>query len=204
MKIILTLLLSLTLFLISACGTRVPFVAKKPLSDAALVYIYITNEIASDESSTSDPYYLVRINNKRVDGKIRSGEYMSFDLKPQAIKISTTRDALVEHTLNLELKSGETYYLKVRGNLDNDAFEFIKVSSEIGLKEIIKTGLAGSTAVEEDSIITAFVSSDEDKEVETSQKLSKSDEIKKAYKMKAEGMITQEEYEKLKAEILAK
>ncbi len=201
MKIIQILLLSLALLLITACGKRVPFAAQEPLQNAALVYLYVSQDVGSDEEAL-DSYYKVRINNKKVDGKVRSGEYMVFNLKPNATTISVTRGAIIEQALKLQLQAGETYYLKVRGNLENDAFKFIEVSNSVGLNEIAKTGLAGSMAVEEDSIITEFVGSNEEKDAESSHQLSKTDEIEKAYKLKERGIISDEEFQALKTNIL--
>ena len=57
-------------------------------------------------------------------------------------------------------------------------------------------------AVEEDSIITEFVGSNEEKDAESSHQLSKTDEIEKAYKLKERGIISDEEFQALKTNIL--
>ena len=201
MKNITLFLLTIVLLLVTACSSRVPFAPKEPLKDTSLVYLYVSSDESSGEEM-SDPYYSIRINNKLVEDKIRSGEYIAFNLKPNITSISIIRGAIEEKTVQLELKSSQTYYLKARVNLYNDAFDLVEVNKTIGSKEIVKTGLAGSTAVEEDNILTELISSDKDKKEESSQTFSKTDEIKKAFKMKEEGIITEQEYKTLKAEIL--
>jgi len=185
MKIIKILALSLLLMLLTGCGSRVPFKAQEPLENAALVYVYAPVYVSSD-NSTTDIDYVIRINNKQVKQRIAEGEYMVFNLKPQQISISATKKQIQEYEINLYLKSGEIYYLKIREN-SGDSFDFIEVEKALATKEIAKTGLAGSTAVEKDDIVTEFIGSD--KEDQSTKKLSKTDEIEKAYKLKEDGVI---------------
>ena len=78
---------------------------------------------------------------------------------------------------------------------------------------MIKTGLAGSSVESEDNIINVFT--DEPKEeaiivapitqsAPTVSKASKMDEIQKAFDMKEKGILSDEEFNTLKAEILAR
>jgi len=192
-------LFSVILFLLTACAGRVPFKAQEPLADSALVYIYVSSDVGDNES-VSDSYYRFYINNKLAKEKIQSGEYIALNLKAHPIKISVAKAAFEEHSQNISLMAGVTYYFRVKSNLDNDAFEFIQVSDSIGAKEIVKTGLAGSTAIDEKNIITEYVGV---QEKETIQKMpSKADEIQRLYDMKEKGIITQEEYKTLKAKVI--
>ena len=225
MKTIKILLLLLTLLLISACGDRVPFKAQEPLENAALVYVYVSAEVSTDESAYESDYN-IRINNKRTMQRIKEGEYVVFNLKPQPINISATRKQIEEKVLNLDLKAGQIYYLKIKENLSAGAFEFIKVENSLGSKEIVKTGLAGST-VDENNFLTELISPKEEKSAEVkaatsvvapvaiptttpvpatqvSQNISKTDEIQKAYDMKEKGIISDEEFQALKTNILTK
>jgi len=191
--------LSLAL-LFASCGSRVPFVEKEVTNDSALLYIYASKNLG-DTEETSDPLYTLKLNNKRLEQKIRMNEYVVYYIKPSSVKLSAIRASIEEHSVTLELKAGQTYYLRVDGNLDNDNFSLTQVENSIALKEIKKTGLAGSTDIEEESIVTEIIT---DKNDQQKHAPSKSDEIKEAYKMKVNGLITQEEYNKLKTEILAK
>ena len=191
-------ILFITLF-IGGCGTRIPFTEKTISKENALVYIYVSNDLGTNES-ISDSYYKIKINSKNLKQKIRMNEYMAFEMKPNNTTISVIRAAIEEKTIVLDLKSGNIYYIRLDTNLDNDAFSLTQIDSKIASKEIQKTGLAGSIAVDENEIISEVVDSEKNK----IKNLSKSDEIKKAYKLKTDGILSEKEYSKLKAEILAK
>jgi uncharacterized protein DUF2846 len=230
MKIIKILLLSLILLLLTGCGNRTPFKAQEPLENAALVYIYTTTSVTSDEN-TNESDYSIRINNKPVMQRIKSGEYMVFNLKPQPMTISTTKKQIDEKVLNLDLKTGQIYYLKIKDDLDDGSFAFHKVENSIGSKEIAKTGLAGSSEESQENIITEFVNPKETESVEVkptvapatavvpvvvpqasapapaasaAAPVSKTDEIMKAYEMKEKGIVSDEEFKALKTNILNK
>ncbi len=156
MKIIKTLLLLATLLLVTACGNRLPFKAQEPLENAALVYIYATTSVTSDDT-TNESDYSIRINNKPVMQRIVQGEYMVFNLKPQPMTISATKKQIEEQVLNLDLKTGQIYYLKIKDDLDGGGFEFVEVKNSLGSKEIVKTGLVGTSVDSPENIITEFV-----------------------------------------------
>jgi len=191
-------ILFITLF-IDGCGTRTPFTEKTISKENALVYIYVSDDIGENES-ISDSYYKIQINSKNLKQKIRMNEYLAFEMKPNNIKISVTRAAIEEKTITLDLKSGNIYYIRLDTNLDNDAFTLTQIDPKIASKEIQKTGLAGSVAINKNEIITEIIDSGKNE----TNNLSKSDEIKKAYKLKTDGILSEKEYSKLKAEILAK
>ncbi|MEA3330679.1 MAG: DUF2846 domain-containing protein [Campylobacterota bacterium] len=231
MKIVKILLLSLILLLVTACGNRVPFKEQAPLENAALVYVYVVEDITSSED-TQVSNYSIRINNKRYLERITEGEYLAFNLKPLTIDISATRGQVEEHKESVTLEAGKIYYFKI-DKLDGGDFSFERVSLAIGSKEITKTGLAGSMVEDESNIITEFVNPKEDEDVHvkavapvqsrpqtvapvavpvsttasvTPKRVtaSKMDEIREAYDMKKEGILSDEEFKALKAEILAK
>ncbi len=199
MKLIKLFLLFPILILLTACGSRISFIEKEPISNASLVYLYQLNDVSNDDD-IANTYYTVYINDKRVDDKIRSQEYMFFYLKPNSTTISIKRAAFEEKSITLDLKQGNIYYLRVKDGLDNNEFEVIQVKSSIGLKEIQDTGLVGSVLINKDEVITETI----DTENKNKNNLSKTDKIKEAYKMKVDGLITDEEYKELKAQILAK
>lgn len=200
--------------LISGCGSKVPFKAQEPLPEAALVYVYVA-ESYGDTESISYQSYSLRINDKRVAERLRAGEYTTLDVKPNPIKLSATREQIEEKSINLDLKAGETYYLKIRDNLSRGAFEFEQVSKEVGAKEITKTGLAGSMINDIDNTLTELVGTDKAQENQvvgtrgevkaaTVAPASKVDELEKAYKLKEKGALSEEEFKTLKSQIISK
>lgn len=222
MKILKTLLLTATLLLFSACGNKTAFKLQEPLQKAALVYVYAKVKLDSTGNSNRGEYSL-RINNKPVMQRIKDGEYMVLNLKPEAMTLSATRDQIQEVVLDLDLKEGETYYLKVIDSQDGSAFNFVKVASSEAKKEIATTGLAGSFEESVDNIITEFVNpkSSESMEVKAiapvpvvtqapatrpiqTAPMSKTDEIMKAYELKEKGIIDEQEFKTLKTNILNK
>ncbi len=206
-KILLTVVAAL---LLSGCGSKVPFKAQEPLAGASLVYVYAVESYGGVES---DAYqnYTMRVNDKRVGERLRGGEYITLDLKPSQVKLSATRAQIEEKSLNLDLKVGETYYLKVTDNLEKGAFSFEHVSKDTGAKEIIKTGVAGSMIDDIDNTLTELVISDkadENLEVKPQSQIktpvSRVDELEKAHKLKEKGIISEEEFKTLKSQIISK
>ncbi|PHQ65727.1 MAG: hypothetical protein COB99_02315 [Sulfurimonas sp.] len=228
MKTVKILLLTITLLLITACGNRTPFKKQEPLENAALVYIYAELKVSADDSM-SDSEYNIRINNKPVMQRIKDGEYMVFNLKPQPMTISATKKQIQEEVLDMNLKTGQIYYLKISDNQEGNTFEFIEVKSSIASKEIAKTGLAGSMEESPENIITEFVNPKNTESMEVKPTaapativapvvipqasvpapaavapMSKTDEIMKAYGLKEKGIISDEEFKALKTNILNK
>ncbi len=204
-KILLTVVAAL---LLSGCGSKVPFKAQEPLVGASLVYVYAIESYGDVESDTYQNYTM-RVNDKRVGERLRGGEYMALDLKPSQIKLSATRGQIEEKSLNLDLKAGGTYYLKITDNLEKGAFSFEHVSKEIGAKEIVKTGVAGSMVDDIDNTLTELAGSDkaeQNVEVKPQQQVqaSKLDELEKAHKLKEKGIISEEEFKTLKSQIISK
>jgi hypothetical protein len=131
--------------------------------------------------------------------------------------------------LDLDLKAGQTYYLKIVDSQDGSAFDFVKVQSSEAKTEIALTGLAGSSEESPENIITELLNpktNDESMEVKTAVvpavvpvnsqtpvvrqtpiqvvPMSKTDEIMKAYEMKEKGILSDEEFKTLKTNILDK
>lgn len=203
MTILKNLLLLFSLLLLSACADKVPFKEKQPLEDSSLVYIYILDAVGSDDS-VLDGKYAIRIDKKRIKQKIDQGEYMVFDMKPSALTISATKKEILEKTMSLDLKAGRIYYLKIVDAMDGDEFEFVEIDNAIAIKEIAKTGLSGSS---KEDVITQIIKKDDETPPLDAQKqdeISKTDEIQKAYDMKEKGIISEEEFQTLKNNILDK
>ena len=227
-KIVTVVGLLVVSLLFVGCGSKAPFKAQEPLENAALVYIYVPQSVGTEESMGGSDYS-VRINNKRYLERVRGGEFISFNLKPQPMTISITRAQIEEKVLNMDLKAGQTYYLKVSENLAGGKFDFEMVDNAKGSKEIAKTGLAGSSVESRENIITEFVTGsksakEEDMMVQEqpapvqaapqpvvyvqsavkAEPSAKMDEVQKAFKLKEQGILSDAEFQKLKTEILSK
>ena len=230
-KIVTVIGLLVVSLLFTGCGNKVSFKAQEPLENAALVYVYVTQNVGTEESMRSSDYS-IRINNKRYLERIRGGEFISFNLKPQAMTISATRAQIEEKVLDMDLKAGQIYYLKVRDNLDGGKFDFELMDNAQASKEIAKTGLAGSSVESPENIITEFVTGsssvkEEDMMVkqqpapvqaapqpvvyaapapkaQPSAPSAKMEDVQKAFKLKEQGILSDAEFQKLKTEILSK
>lgn len=210
MKKIKILISAVVLLLVSGCANKVPFNESTPLENAAVAYIYMPNYSELVEGSSSKNF-TIRINDKSLEGRIKSNEYMVLDLKPQKIKFTATRDSVEEKSVTLDLNAGETYYLRIRDNLQNGAFSFEHITKDIAKNEIAKTGLAGSILEDVNSVLTELVGTSEAKNEEpkvvqtsTIKSTSKIDELEKAYKLKEKGALTDEEFKTLKSQIISK
>ena len=207
MKKTLVLILTTIALLFTACGSKVPFSAQKPLPDSALVYVYFPQHVATDESSHESSYNLY-FNDRRVNETIFVNEYMPFQVKSGKVKITLSRKQIEEKSILLDLKSGTTYYLKIQDNLSGNNFDFVQVNKNVGLSEISETGLAGTSVSDEDNIINIFTDTPKKEPKVASSKAtteaSKIDKIQKAYEMKEKGILSEDEFKALKSEILAK
>ncbi|MEA1955872.1 MAG: SHOCT domain-containing protein [Campylobacterota bacterium] len=237
-KVLMTLSLVVMSLVFTACGSKAPFKAEKPLPEAALVYIYVVDGVSdNDEASHND--YNIRINGKRYLERIESGEYMVFNLKPNATLLSVVKSQIIEQHIKLNLKAGDINYLRVTDNISYGEFAFEQVSPQEARAEISKTGLAGSNVEDPDNIITELMGTEDSQDssivkaktdaipavseaeidaiiekklasrgvssaVPAYIETSKLDKIKEAFEMKKQGILTDEEFKTLKAEILAK
>ena len=206
MKKSLILILATISLLFTACGNKVPFSLEKPLPESALVYVYFPQHVSADEASHESAYNIF-FNDRRVMETIYVNEYMAFNVKPEQVKISITRKQIEEKIVNLNLQSGKTYYLKISDNMVDNQFDFVRVDRRIALSEITTTGKAGTAVSSPEYIVNVFT--DEEKEVATTPTAavptkSKTDELVNAAKLKEQGLLTDDEFNKLKSEILAR
>ena len=232
MNIFKALLIVAIMLLVTGCGTKVPFKAQEPKDGAALLYVYVVDSI-SDDDSMQDSKFKLRINNKNVAGVIEAGEYKIFDMKPDTILVTAVRKQIEEMHLKLTMQAGKTYFLKIKSSSYGEAYEFEEVSASEGQSGIALTALAGktgiditayvpdyagSTAGEQDGVIAvpSMTEAEIDAMIEkklgerviaptvvTTPKVSKMDQIEKAYQMREKGILTDEEFSKVKADILA-
>ena len=212
MKKLTIFLLTTLLLILSACGSKIPFKKQEPLENSALVYIYLPSNVGTSDSDNSSDYN-IRFNGRRVMERISSDEYMAFNVKPEKVTVSVVRKQIEEKSIALDLKVGQIYYLKILDNLDGNNFDFVRVNKRVAYPELAKTGLAGSSVENEENIIDVFTDTPKEEAVVVApvtqsapavSKVSKMDEIQKAFDMKEKGILSDEEFKALKAEILAK
>ncbi len=198
---ILKLLLPLSILLIVGCGKKIPFKEQDTLKNSALVYVY-AKQTTSNEDDVILGKYMLRVNDKTIGIVLEEGEYTPIDLKPSSSTLlSATKGALITKDITLDLKAGDIYYLRAVSKSGGD-FTFTKLDSSKALPELRKTVLFGSDAEDENEVL---IKKDENKQIdkEIAPSQSKSQKIRDAHLLKKDGIITQEEFEKLKAEIFA-
>lgn len=193
----------------SACGSKSPYVERKPLEDAALVYVYVVSQSGVSDNNR-DHAYKIKVNGKNVEGYVKADEYMALDLKPGNVEVTATRADVEAQSIKLELKAGDVNYLKIKSYSDAFAkFDIIKSQSIVAKKEIAKTVDATSKNIIEQEIesTTIFAEKKEpvkEQSVVVQQSLSKTDELEKAYSLKEKGIISEEEFKTLKSQIISK
>ena len=167
--------------------SKTPFKVQETLENKALVYIYVKTPEGLNDSNRY-PKYSIKIDGKYVDGEIDHEEYIALNLDSADIKISAIRATIEVQSLKINLKAGSTYYLRIKSFSDDFAkFNFEELPKNIAFEEILST---------------QNVTPKEEEKVQVIQTLSKSDEIQKAYDLKEKGILSNEEFEKLKADIL--
>ena len=233
MKALKIVVLASVLLLMVACGSKIPFKKQQPLENAALVYVYVPDTVTAGEDTQTYTYSLC-INNKKYQDRITEGEHLSLNLKPITLDISATRSDVEEHKLRVSLEAGKIYYFKIQKHDDlSFTSERVKNSvalaeiAKTGLagsmvddtSNIITEFVNPKEDKKEDLLVKPTLSTQPPKAqsitpppvvtptTTTSTKrvtASKLDEIKKAYEMKKEGIISDDEYKTIKSEILAK
>ena len=193
--------LILTAFIFTACADKIPFTPSKSFQNSALVYIYVPNEVTSSDTTDSTASYKLKIGNEPIKDYIEDGEYMVFHIKPSNTTFYATTNSILTHSLQIDLKKGKTYFLKIAKLEDNSGFTFERIQKNKALKEIANTGLANSVKIDKKTINTNILQETPKKTTQTDSKI---EEIQKAYKLKEQGILTEDEFNKLKKEILSK
>ena len=241
-KIILPLVLVLSMLFVSCA--KISFVEKKPVSNAALVYVYsVEDPEASDIENVTK--FKVFINGKSTNGFIKAYEYNTYDLKADKIILTTARDYLERQSITIDLEAGKTYYARVQSyGIGFRKFNFDLVEASVALEELRTTNLAGKYDTSKNELTeligmgtsdnpelikntknnsTPSSMSEEEVNAMIDEKMSnmknfkqttsnvansvtgsKLDDIRNAYEMKKQGVLTDEEFKAMKAEILAK
>ncbi|DAB29702.1 MAG TPA: hypothetical protein CFH84_07790 [Sulfurimonas sp. UBA12504] len=202
--ILVTILLSI---FFSACS-KVAFEKQSPLENAALVYVYVVPDEGIN-MTTRVSTYKIGVNGKKTEGSLKVAEYKAYNLKPGMLTISAFRGDIEEQKVDIELSAGKTYYLRVKSFADDFAkFEIKRVNANLAYEELSNTTLAGEY-VKEDNIISELIlpKKEEASVVVAPQPVytkSKTEELQNAAALKQQGILSDEEFNKLKAEILSK
>ena len=190
-----SLLLISTLFV--GCAKQ-PFQEKKPEPKAALVYTYVVEDDGVNDTDRN-PCYKVHLGEEYTNDCMNVGEYMAFDVKPGNVDFNIARANIEIQTVSFNLVAGETKYLRIQSFSDDFAkFNVVDTEPSDALNELKHTVLVGSY-VKKDIGPSKLIAPKEDSRV-----VSKSDELEKAYKLKEKGILSEDEFNKLKSEILAK
>ena len=196
-KIFLLIPLFVITLLLSACSKQL-FVEAKPLQNNSLVYIYV-----AEDSFVSDIVpnhcYSISVDNKTEASCIKLGEYMEIELKSAKIELNVARSDIEKHSLTLLLEKNKNSYVKIQSHSNSFAeFTLQELKADLALPELKYTQIG--TPVKENQKRMKRV----EHQMQNINSFSKSDELEKAYKLKEKGILSQEEFNKLKSEILAK
>lgn len=196
-KILITLSVILISTMFLACAKQ-PFTEKQPEPKAALVYTYVVDDDGMNDTNRL-PCYKVHLGEEYTNDCMNIGEYMAFDVKPGQVDFNIARANIEIQTVSFDLTAGETKYLRIQSYSDDFAkFSVTNMDAIKALKELDKTVLVGSY-IKKELAPSKLLAPKEEKKV-----LSKADELEKAYSLKEKGILNQEEFDKLKAEILNK
>lgn len=194
-----TLLISMIL---TGC-TKTPFKKEEPLKGSALVYVYV---MAGNSINDTDKvsYYEVEINGHLMEDKIYPEEFLKYNLSSNQVEISVLRNQIEKKSIQLNITKGKTYYLRAMSQDDGfGKFEFELIPNVQALKEIKQTRYAiPEEGKPLDILVTKEKVEEEAKKEQLTASKSKTEKIKEAHDLKKDGIITQQEFEKLKAEII--
>lgn len=193
--------------LVSACS-KTPFHESSISNNSSTVYVYVQTQESVNENMY-DPCYKIAINDELLKECVEIDEFIELkNLQPQFVDVTAIREDIDRKKLVLNLEASKTYFLKIQSHSQLiGQYDFENVTRDVALKSISTMSMANPPKKEDDGILNFLVQSDKaPQEVSnlTTTPASKIDEITKANEMREKGIISDEEFNKLKAEILAK
>ena len=194
--------LSLPILFLSC--SKVAFQKQNIANDSALVYVYVEQDDGINDTSRNSNYK-IGINGIKTLGTLSYGEYKYYRLRPEKLTINAYRADIEEQSITLELNASKTYFLCIKSFSDDFArFNITSVSPKVGYEALKDTSLAGEYKKTELKISKYLIDeTPEAKETKPESSKSKTDELMNAVKLKKEGLLTDEEFNTLKADILS-
>jgi hypothetical protein len=194
-KIVLALTTIILAMLFMACS-KAAFDKQRPTENMALIYVYT----AADTNKVS--FYTIGVNGKKMEGGLKTGEYKMYNLKPGIMSIAAYKGENQEEKVDLDLGAGKTYYLRVKSfSNDSAKFEIKRVNSSVAYEELTHTVLAEDNTQSDGMISELFTSREE--AIAPIQN-SKTKALQNATDLKEQGILNEDEFNKLKEKILSK
>jgi hypothetical protein len=191
MKKLLSIILAITVLgIFSACSSKKPYKEEQISDQKAMVYIYRKSVI-----SDLDNVYRVYLNNLLVKDVLRDNGYLHFEVKEGDLTVNVRRGVLFEHSVSLHVKNSQTYYIRAVSVSDSGDFKLEVVDNATGKSEI-------ATTVYYDETRDDMFYHEDKKKPEVKPATSNAQEIERLYNLKEKGIITQDEYETLKAKVI--
>ena len=234
MKTLKIAILALVLLFMVACGSKIPFKKQQPLENAALVYIYVPDAVTAAEDTQTYTYTIRINNKKYKDriteGEYLSlnlkpitmdisatrGEVEEHKInihleagKTYYFKIQKQHDlSFTFERVENSIALGEIAKTGLAGSMVDDASNIITefVNPKEDKKEDVLVKQAQTTESPKAQSVTPPPPVVTPTTTSSTKRIiaSKLDEIKKAYEMKKEGIISDDEFKTIKSEILAK
>lgn len=187
------------LVLMSGCAERTPYAETAVEAGKAVVYVYRPESYANETK-----VYDVVIDGQ-IKGKLYDNGYLAVELEPGTTALSVRNSDALMATLEsatidlVDVRSGSAHYVKVDVAVQ-DAFSAKAVSAQTAKGEIAKTVLYDPDAKK----INLYASGAQKREAEPVQpKASSVEQLEKLYELKQKGALSDEEYAKMKAKIIA-
>ena len=185
----LPLLVWLPLVLVS-CAQKQPFTSAQLSQESALVYLY-----RPSIHGHNTPTYRLYVDNEKIPYILGGAEYAPVYLKAGKATFRAVANGILEQSVTLDLHNNTAYFIRTLPQEDG-TFTMQPIAADQALNEISRTFLSGSELqidADKKKLITHNAAQESP---------SASDEIAKLYKMKEQGIITEEEFIRLKTKVI--
>ena len=188
----------IVLFLFAGCGPRMPYAEHTVAPDKAMVYVYRPKSVNAEGS-----LHEIVIDGS-VRGRVDDSGYFPVPVDPGRVDITVRNSDIVvgtveNKTVHLEnARAGGVYYVKVDLSRE-DIYSVKLVDAAEARGEIAKTFLYDSTRTD----INLRENSAAYTAAPAKEAPSSLDELERLFALKEKGALTQEEFERMKAKIIA-
>ena len=190
--------MAVILLLLAGCGPRVPYAEHTVAPDKAMVYVYRPKSVNGEGA-----LHEIVIDGS-VRGRVDDSGYFPVPVDPGRVDITVRNSDIVvgtveNKTVRLEdARAGGVYFVKVDLSRE-DIYSVVLVDSAEAQDEIAKTFLYDSTRTD----INVRENSAAYTAAPVKEAPSSLDELERLFALKEKGALTQEEYEKMKAKLIA-